>query len=279
MKDSYPVPEQETDVVIYEPEGRIGYITLNRPEVLNSFSRQSLSELDEALIAAKDDQESRVIILRGNGRSFSAGNDFQQPKEEGWENEDVLDDHQKLTDSIDRYLRIFDFPKPIIAQIHGYCLGIATQMAVMCDLTIVADDAKIGFPSIPVGGGYISPMWSWLIGPKRAKELSFTVGSKISGTTAAEWGYANRSVPADKLEDTVKEMAQEIAKVPSKILKIKKLANNRTMDAQGFRHAIRAGAEFDAMLHFSNPVTKMTSFMREKGMQQAFDAFNSGDFS
>ena len=150
---------------------------------------------------------------------------------------------------------------------------------VMCDLTIVADDAKIGFPSIPVGGGYISPMWSWLIGPKRAKELSFTVGSKISGTTAAEWGYANRSVPADKLEDTVKEMAQEIAKVPSKILKIKKLANNRTMDAQGFRHAIRAGAEFDAMLHFSNPVTKMTSFMREKGMQQAFDAFNAGDFS
>ena len=106
MKDSYPVPEQETDVVIYEPEGRIGYITLNRPEVLNSFSRQSLSELDEALIAAKDDQESRVIILRGNGRAFSAGNDFQQPKEEGWENEDVLDDHQKLTDSIDRLLSL-----------------------------------------------------------------------------------------------------------------------------------------------------------------------------
>ena len=79
--DSYPVPENETDVVIYEPEGRIGYITLNRPEVLNSFSRQSLQELDDAMVAAQNDKDTRVIILRGNGRAFSAGNDFKKPKD------------------------------------------------------------------------------------------------------------------------------------------------------------------------------------------------------
>ena len=268
-------------MVLYEPEGRIAYITFNRTEILNALSGPALLQLDEALERGRDDPEVRVLILRGNGRAFSAGADFTGPGNASAEvvEEDVVDDQAKLERSVDRYLRIWNHPKPIIAQVHGYCLGIATQICVVCDITVVAEDARIGFPSIPVGGGYISPMWTWLVGPKRAKEMSFTVGSQISGTTAAEWGWANRAVPADQLEETVRQMAERIANVPSKILRIKKLGVNRTMDVRGFSTAIRFGQEFDAMLHYSEPVKVMQKAMRERGMREGIDAFNRGEFS
>src|SRR5690606_24304656 len=123
-------------------------------------------------------------------------------------------------------------PKPIIAQIHGYCLGVASQLAVMCDITVIAEDAKVGLPSLPLGGAYISPMWSWLIGPKRAKEMTYTIGAQIDGKTASDWGWANRAVPAVELESTVREMALQMANLPSKFLQLKKSSINRQMDVQ-----------------------------------------------
>ena len=115
--------------------------------------------------------------------------------------------------------------------------------------------------------------------PSAALNPLFTVGSQISGTTAAEWGWANRAVPADQLEETVRQMAERIANVPSKILRIKKLGVNRTMDVRGFSTAIRFGQEFDAMLHYSEPVKVMQKAMRERGMREGIDAFNRGEFS
>ena len=267
-----------TDGVLYERQGRLAYITLNRPERLNAFSPEQLVGLEAALSRAEADTEARVVVLRGNGRAFSAGFDVRAREEEATDHEDdVVDDALRLHESIDFYMRIFNFPKPIIAQVHGYCLGIASQMVTMCDITIIAEDAKVGVPSVPLGGGYISPMWSWLIGPKRAKEMSFTVGAQIDGKTASDWGWANRAVPADELESTVREMATRMANLPSKFLQLKKSSINRQVDIQGFSAAIRTGAEIDALLHFTDTTETVRASIRTQGLRSTIESFNAGE--
>ena len=271
------------DEVLYEREGRLAYVTLNRPERLNAFNAAVWEGLEANFAKANADPEVRVIILRGNGRAFSAGADVRArsesttPEEEQHARGDVVDDAINLHRSIDRYLRFFNNPKPIIAQVHGYCLGVASQTAVMCDITVVAEDARIGLPSVPLGGGYISPMWSWLIGPKRAKEMSYTVGAQIDGKTASDWGWANRAVPADQLESTVKEMATRMANLPSKFLQLKKSSINRQMDIQGFSVAIRTGAEMDALLHYTDTIDIVRASIRANGLRGTIESFNSGE--
>ena len=265
--------------VLYEREGRLAYLTLNRPERLNAFSPEQWDALEAALAKANGDDEARVIIIRGAGRAFSAGADVRQ-REEGSYTEhrgDVVDDVIRLHESVDRYLRIWNNPKPVIAQVHGYCLGVASQLAVMCDVTVIAEDARIGVPSVPLGGGYISPMWGWLIGPKRAKEMSYTVGGQIDGKTASDWGWTNRAVPAAELESTVREMATRMANLPSKFLQLKKSSINRQMDIQGFATAIRTGAEIDALLHFTDTTDLVRGSIREKGLRGTIEAFNAGE--
>jgi enoyl-CoA hydratase len=265
------------DTLLWEKVGSIGYITLNRPEKLNAISVGMLREFDEVLDEAEADDGVRVLIIRGAGRAFSAGYDLN-PSAEGRGNRgDPVDDLSRLRWTLGRWLRIWDCPKPVIAQVHGFCLAGATQLCVMTDITIVADDARIGLPSIPVGGGYITPMWTWLVGPKRAKEMSFIPGSQIDGRTAAEWGFANRAVPAGRLEADVRETAEQIAVVPAKILRLKKASVNRTMEVQGFRTAIMLGTETDALLHYSEPVERLSGMIRESGLKGAIDRFRRGD--
>ena len=275
------------DVVLFEREGRLAYLTLNRPERLNAFNPAQWDALEAALARANGDPEVRVVIVRGAGRAFSAGADLRARAEAQAEalaagkdapvhQEDATEDAINLHLSIDRYLRIWNNPKPIIAQVHGYCLGVASQLAVMCDITVIAEDAHVGLPSLPLGGAYISPMWSWLIGPKRAKEMSFTVGAQIDGKTASDWGWANRAVPAAELESTVRDMATRMANLPSKFLQLKKSSINRQMDIKGFSVAIRTGAEMDALLHYTDTVDVMRAQIREQGLRGAIEAFNSG---
>jgi enoyl-CoA hydratase len=264
--------------VLYERDGRLAYLTLNRPERLNAFSPSQWILLEAALAKANADPEVRIIIVRGAGRAFSAGADIRAREEEGYipDHGDVAEDAISLHKGIDRYIRIWNNPKPIIAQVHGYCLGVASQLATVCDITVIAEDATVGLPSIPLGGGMISPMWSWLIGPKRAKEMSYTVGAQIDGKTASEWGWANRAVPAGELESTVREMALRMANLPSKFLQLKKYSINRQMDVQGFSTAIKTGAEIDALLHFTDTTDTMRTAIRERGLRGAIEAFNSG---
>lgn len=150
----------------------------------------------------------------------------------------------------------------MIAAIHGHCLAGASQLAVCCDITIVADDAVIGTPTIPIGGGYITPMWVPLVGPKRAKQMSFVAGSTISGAEAAAWGWANYSVPAAELLTEVRRLSGEIAKRPAKVLRMKKLAINRVVDLAGFRNSLLMGAETDALLHYSQSVEELRATLR-----------------
>ena len=146
-------------------------------------------------------------------------------------------------------------------------------MCVFADLTIVADDATIGEPALPLGGGYIAPLWAPLVGPKRAKELALLPGNSIDGRTAVEWGWANHAVPADQVVSTVEDMAARMARIPSDVLRIKKLSVNRTMDAMGVRTAAAAVPEMDALLHLSPSVLQLREWIGEVGLKAAIADF------
>jgi enoyl-CoA hydratase/carnithine racemase len=278
--DAVPASPEDQYIDV-QNEGVIGWLILNRPDRLNAMNGAMLAQFSEAVDTLEADPSVRVIIIRGAGRAFSTGYDIERRPEgaPAPRKRDSVEDFVRLTSNVDRFLRLWECRKPVIAAVHGYCLAGATQMCVFCDLTIVADDAVVGMPKIPVGGGYITPMWTWLVGPKRAKQMSFSAGRSISGKTAADWGWANYSVPADELFDEVRTVALDFARTPASILAMKKYAINRVVDIQGFRTTVGLGAETDALLHESEAVELLSSEIREQGLKQAIKNFEDGKFS
>lgn len=269
------LPEYTT-ISLERDEGTT-WVTLNRPERLNAMNETLLSEFESALDLLAEDEETRVIVIRGTGRAFSSGYDIERDETRIGRAHDIVDDHDRLARNMDRFLKIWDHPKPVIAAVHGYCLAGATQLCVFCDMTVVAEDAVIGLPALPMGGGFITPLWVPLVGPKRAKQMSFVAKSTISGTTASEWGWANYAVPADELFDNVGSLAAEIARVPATVLRMKKIAINRVMEVSGFRATVKMGAETDALLHYSNPVQDLANSLHAEGLKATMSRFAAGD--
>lgn len=268
----------EEPVLLEEHVGPLLYLTLNRPHKLNALNRALQLAIQDALDRAEGAQGVRVIVLRGAGRCFSVGHDVSPEVWDSHHRGDVRDplvDQARDYEEHLRWLRLWDFPKPIITQVHGYCLAAATLPCSLADLNIVADDAVIGFVKLPLGGGYVSPAWVHQVGAKRAKEMSFVAGSSIDGRTAAAWGWANRSVPADRLEDEVLETGLKIAATPSSVLRMKKMAINRMVEANGFRQAFLTGGEVSALVHHSSELDELRQRVQEEGWKAASDRFHS----
>ena len=254
-----------------EHSGPLTWIVLDCPNKANALSNELLDEFSDALQWLKD-EGGVVIAIRGAGRGFSSGYDLQEVGKSG-KAADPIADRERLQRNLDRYLAIWDHPKPVIAAIHGYCMAGATQIGVYSDITIVADDARISEPTIPIGGGYIAPTWVPLVGPKRAKEFAFVPGNSIDGKTAVEWGWANHSVPADRLVAVVEELAARIARTPPAVLRIKKLSINRAAEAAGFRQAAASAPEMDALLHQAPAVLEIRDWIAKVGMKEAIAAY------
>lgn len=251
--------------------GPISWIVLNRPKAANALSEALLDEFSDAL-GRLEREGGAVLGIRGEGAGFSAGYDVAQvgqPKAA-----DPVADRERLQRNVGRFLAIWDHPKPVIAAVHGYCIAGATQMCVFTDVTLVAHDARIGEPMLPMGGGYIAPLWAPLVGPKRAKELAFIAGNAIDGRTAVEWGWANHSFEASALVAEAEAMAARIARTPSDILRIKKLAVNRAMEAMGVRNAAASGSEMDALLHLSPAVGAIREMIASLGLKGAIARFH-----
>jgi enoyl-CoA hydratase len=189
----------------------------------------------------------------------------------------ALNDWLGLRERNDRWLDVWRCPKPVIAAIHGFCMGGATQLAVCCDLTVVAEDAIIGWPSVPLGGGLLGPVSCWLIGPKKAKELSYIAGSHMTGAEAAALGWANHAVASDQVESTTLQLAKRIARTPPDLLALKKRAINRVMDVQGFSEVLTFGAEYDAIAHDSDGCSFVQDKIAELGFKGAMAWFASTD--
>lgn len=257
--------------MIYETSERIATIALNRPEKLNALNAALQRDLVAALKAAEADPGVRVIIIRGEGRAFCAGYDLSGGlgRGAGGGPMSAVDDASQLNDILNRLLTIWDLKKPVIAQVHGVCFAGGTQLALICDLTIVADDTTFGIPQLPVGIGFVLPFWTWLIGPKKAREVFYKIGSKVSAAQAYEWGMVTSVVPAAELGETVRRTAMEMAETPPEILLLAKRAINETQEVQGFRESLRYGVEIDALSHQSRAVRSVNDLIKEEGLGAA----------
>jgi enoyl-CoA hydratase len=255
-----------------EHERALSWIVLDRPEQANALSAELLDEFADAL-GNLQSEGGPVIAIRGNGKGFCSGIDLSGYGGSDKGPADPVEDRSRLQANVDRWLLMWDHPKPIIAAVHGYCMATAAQMCVFADITIVADDAKIGEPKIPIGGGFIAPTWVSLVGPKRAKEFAFVPGNWIDGPTAVEWGWANHCVPAKQLVPAVRSLAERIALTPPEVLRLKKLSINRAAEAAGFRQGLAGIADIDALLHLSPGVLALRARMKERGIKAVIEEF------
>jgi enoyl-CoA hydratase len=267
------LPEYKTLTI--EETDAISWIVLDRPETLNALSVELLGELFDVLEVLKT-QGAPVIGIRGAGRGFSSGYDISPDEDElgNMEHRNIVEERSRLRARLEGLLSLWDHPKPTIAAVHGPCIAGGVQLASLCDLTVVADDAVIGEPTLPIGGGYMEPFWTFLIGPKQAKMMALVPGARFGAREAVDWGWANFSVPAPELVDAVNRLAAKIAKVHPDILSVKKSSVNRYYEDQGIRSALLAGAETDALLHFSEPVRAMSESVRVNGLTKTIKEFH-----
>ena len=235
--------------ILAEVRQKTYVITLNRPDKLNALSKALTKELDAALDLAEENPDISVIVIKGAGRSFCAGYDIS-PTEYGSKDAfpDVALDRKGLMENQRHWWRIWDCTKPVIAQVHGYCLAGGSELAMMCDLVMCAEDAKFGYPPLRDMGSPVTPIWPWIVGARWAKMLYFT-GDTIDGKTAESIGMVNFAVPADELDTAVEILAERLANVPPDLLMLHKLQVNRAFEVMGIRTAVSSGPEFDALGH------------------------------
>ena len=256
--------------LLIEHSGSISWIVLNRPAQANALSRTLLESFSAAL-RTLETEGAPIIGIRANGKGFCAGMDLGQYG--GAAAMDPLADASRLNANVARWLAIWDHPKPVIAAVHGYCAGVAAQMCIFADLTVVADDVCISEPGVPIGGGFIAPTWVAQVGTKRAKEFAFLPGNSIDGPTAVEWGWANHCVPADRLIEAVEALAARMALIPAQVLRVKKLSINRAAEAAGFRTATSGIAEMDSLLHLAPSVLAIRERMATHGLKAVLAEF------
>ena len=233
-------------VLVDTPAEHVRRITLNRPEKRNAISTPLRVALLDTLRAHDHDPDVRETIIRGAGKCFSSGYDLGSELMADPPFYSAPGDGQWARQANDTWFSVWDLAKPVIAQIHGYAIAGATEMASACDLVYVAEDAFISYPVVRVAS---PPDWQYhtvLLGLRRAMELILT-GDPISGVEAARIGFANRAFPADTLEADVLAVAVRIAGVPSDLQQINKRSVHRAFDVWGARAAIRAGTELQAL--------------------------------
>jgi enoyl-CoA hydratase len=240
----------------YEATGRIAHVILNRPDRLNAIDDVLPGELRQAVEEANADDHVHAIVVAGAGRAFCAGYDlkrFAEGHTRGIQEEmpwDPMADYRLMKRNTDDFMSLWRSYKPTIARVHGYAVAGGSDIALCADLAVMADDARIGYPPARVWGCPTTAMWVYRIGVERAKRRLFT-GDLIDGRTAAEWGLVHQSVPADRLDATVQELADRIAAVPRNQLMMQKLMINQAFDNMGLAGTQMVATLFDGITRHS----------------------------
>jgi enoyl-CoA hydratase len=236
-----------TNVLLIDtPRPGVRRLTMNRPEKRNALNNELRGAILAALQEADADPETRVSILRGAGPAFSAGYDLGANNAVDQPYYTAGGAGQWARHVVDGWFRIWDLAKPVIAQVHGYCLAGGSELATSCDLVYVAEDAHIGYPPTRLMSPPDNQFHPWLLGMRTAMEM-FLTGDAITGVEAAAKGFANRAFPAALLEAAVLGIAERVALVPSELQQINKRAVHRAMEIMGLRAAIRSGTEMQAL--------------------------------
>jgi enoyl-CoA hydratase len=273
-----------TDPVLLDtPAPGVRRITLNRPDKRNALNHAVRGGVIDALREADGDPEIRVSIIRGAGSCFSAGYDLGDGNEgleppwftaggEGYWPRHVTEG----------WMGIWDLAKPVIAQVHGYCLAGGSELATGCDLVYVADDARIGYPAVRFGVPDMQ-FHAWFMGMRAAMEMMVT-GDWISGDDAVRLGWANRAFAEEDMDDAVLAQASRIALVPTDISQLNKRTVHRAMEIMGLRAAIRSGTELCSLaIHqksFQDFITQIPGEGLTEALQhrdEPFGDYRAGD--
>jgi len=252
-------------LLIDEPRPGVRRLTMNRPEKRNALNNALRGAILAALQEADADPVVRVSILRGAGPSFSSGYDLSANNAVDQPYYSAGGAGQWARHVVEGWFKIWDLGKPVIAQVHGYCLAGGSELATCCDLVYVAEDAQIGYPPTRLMSPPDNQFHPWLLGMRTAMEM-FLTGDAISGAEAAAKGFANRAFPADRLEEEVLKLAERIALVPTELAQINKRSVHRAMEIMGLRAAIRAGTELHALAFTTEPsLAYRAQFKRDGG--------------
>jgi enoyl-CoA hydratase len=235
-----------THVLVDDPLPRVRRITLNRPEKRNALSNLLRQEILDALQAADRDPDVSIMIVRGAGPAFSAGYDLSADNRSGQPYHTAGGAGQWSRHVVDGWFTIWDLAKPVIAQVHGYCLAGGSELATACDVVFVAEDAQIGYPPVRLMSPPDMQYHPWLVGMRRAMELMLT-GDAMTGIEAAESGFATRAFPPAELEQATLAFAERAAKIPVDLQQLNKRSVHRAMEIMGARAAMRAGTEIQAL--------------------------------
>jgi enoyl-CoA hydratase len=270
-------------------DGRVGRITLNRPEKMNALSQDLLFELNDALHDYEADDSVRVIILRGAGRTFCAGYDLTPPRGQGADgvvrrHKSVDEKGRRLVMGIrtgmqqitDIQLYFWNMAKVTVAQIHGYALAGGCELAMMADMVVAAEDAQLGHPGVRgLGVARNGLIWPLVIGMRKAKELYYQ-GSSVSGKEAEAMGMINHAWPKEELEARTIEFADRIANLTADHLAILKVNMNRFYENMGIYSSVRSSTDLDAMGQFTGESYLWQDKMKESmeqgtGLKGALD--------
>lgn len=272
--------------VLYEKDGRIARITLNRPDVMNAIDDDLPVQLSNAVQRADADPGVHVMILAGNGPAFCAGYDMDYYAEQtsGRGNQatqqmpwDPMLDYSFMWANTQHFMSLWHAMKPVICKIHGFAVAGGSDIALCADLTFMADDAKIGYMPARVWGTPTTAMWVYRLGAEKAKRMMFT-GDKITGTEAQAMGLILKSVTAESLDAEVEAMAKRMASVPINQLAMQKMLINQAIEASGLMQTQRLATLFDGISRHSPEGLNFKSRTQTQGWKQSVRERDQGLF-
>jgi len=260
-------------------DGRLGRITLNRPEKMNALSNELLFELNDALHELEADDSCRVIVLRGAGRTFSAGYDLaparggadavgrRYPQVDQQRRRLIMGVRTGMQQITDIHMYFWNMAKVTVAQVHGYALAGGCELVMMADLVTAAEDAQFGHPGLRgLGTSRTGVIWPLVIGMRKAKELYYT-GDSVTGAEAERIGMINHAWPKDELETRTIAMADRVANLSADHLAILKLNMNRFYENMGIYSSVRSSTDLDAAAQFT-----AQSYLWQDKTRESFEA-------
>lgn len=268
--------------VLYERDGRIARITLNRPEKLNAIDDAMPGELRDAVGRAGRDDQVHVIVLAGAGRAFCAGYDLElyaeRPRPAPYSQAlpwDPMVDYAAMSENTACFMSLWRSPKPVLCKVQGYAVGGGSDIALCADLVVMAEDARIGYPPARVWGCPTTAMWVYRVGAERAKRLLLT-GDLVTGAEAARMGLVAQAVPAADLDATVERLAERMASVPRNQLMMQKLMINQAYENMGLATTQLIATLFDGIARHTPEGFAFKARCEQVGFKQAVRERDSG---
>jgi enoyl-CoA hydratase len=259
--------------LLVERDDRIAWIVLNRPERLNALTTDLIQGLATTVDALNAEAGVRALVLRGAGRAFCAGYDLDwgtevesaRDEESRW---DPVRDYLGMHRNVTAFMSLWRSPKPVIAAVHGWCVGGGTDLALCSDQIVMAEDARLGYPPARVWGSPTTALWAYRIGLERAKRLLLT-GDAVDGKTAERIGLASAAVPADQVMAEARTLAARMALVPANQLAMMKLLVNQAVENMGLATTQMLGTLFDGIARHTPEGVAWRERAREAGVRQA----------